>query len=130
MKDYPKTLAAARLFRYGRWAGNPSGNAYREGYCIKEIMPAERGPLPRQCGGHRRDASLWCAIHMPGAAEARAAKRPPTQFERAMERIKQRERDARNLRRYERALSAIAKCDTCALCRTSAQSALARGRKL
>jgi hypothetical protein len=115
MLSSPVTLAAARKYRYGKWGGNPSGNPFREGFCVAEVMPDERGPVPHQCQRSARTASPWCAIHKPGAAEKRAANRPPTRFEREMAALNQRERDAKKFRRIEKALRLIvAKGCTCA----------------
>lgn len=105
MRPGPETLKEARNYRYGKWAGYPSGHAYSEGYCIMEIVPNERGALPRQCCNR---GVPYCAIHRPGAKEERAAKRPPTRFEREMAAIDKRAAAQREARRHFRALKAIA----------------------
>lgn len=116
----PKTLAEARKHRYGTWAGNPRGNPYREGFCIEEIMPDVRGPLPRQCHGR---GVPRCSIHIPGAKEARAAKRPPTRYDREMAAIDQRIREHGALKR-------IAKGDcACAGIAKAALEKAAQGRQ-
>lgn len=104
MKKKPTTLAEARVYRYGKWAGNPNGNSFHEGDCIEEIIPNERGALPRQCASR---GNPYCGVHRPGAKEKRAANRPPTRFGHEMAAIDQRERDYRELRRYRRVLKRI-----------------------
>jgi hypothetical protein len=108
----PRTLAAARKYRYHAWAGNTAGRPYREGDCVVEVFPNERGALHRQCCSHLVKGTPFCAVHQPGAQEARAAKRPPTRFEREMAALDQKKGDLRYLRRCERALKAIA-ADPC-----------------
>ena len=63
----PTTLAEARLYRYGKWAGNERGRAYAEGDCIQEFTPNERGGLPRQCSNRATQGpdKAWCHTHNP-----------------------------------------------------------------
>lgn len=61
----PTTLTEAREHRYGRWAGFPAGHPYRDGYCIAEIVPSERGAFSRQCSHRIRPGKLFCKIHDP-----------------------------------------------------------------
>ena len=37
MTDNPKTIEEARKFKYGAWAGNPSGNRYNSKRCAYEV---------------------------------------------------------------------------------------------
>lgn len=101
----PTTIRQARKYRYGKWAGNPDGNSYQEGYCIEEIFPNGRGAIHRQCGGRGKP---WCSIHQPGAKEKRAANRPLTRFKLEMAAIDKRERDYQELRRLRKVVGSIA----------------------
>ena len=56
----PQTLADARKYRYGKWAGNPKGNAFREGDCACEVFPP-RG-IHYQCT-KRATQGLFCGTH-------------------------------------------------------------------
>jgi hypothetical protein len=56
-----KTLEEARKYRYGAWAGNPKGTAYKEGRCIKEVFPSGF-PVPHQCNRKAVDG-IYCAQH-------------------------------------------------------------------
>ena len=59
------TVQEARQYRYGQWAGNAGGQAYREGYCIKSIYPAaERGMIESQCS-RKIVAGSFCKQHQP-----------------------------------------------------------------
>ena len=60
----PTTLKEAKHYRYGKWAGNPKGAPYRDGYCLAEIMPNERGAIRRQCG-RRAGSTGFCGAHDP-----------------------------------------------------------------
>lgn len=63
--DYPKTLAEAQAYRYGRWAGNERGNIYRAEFCAMEIPAGHGSYLYRQCSkanGHGL-AALYCRQH-------------------------------------------------------------------
>jgi hypothetical protein len=104
----PTTIAQARKYRYRCWGGEPDGRAYREEYCIEEVSTGERGAIPRQCACKLRPGTPYCGVHRPGAKAERAAKRPPTRFEREMAELDRRDAIDRNLRCYKRALTVIA----------------------
>jgi hypothetical protein len=62
MLDHPKTLEEARAVRYNRWAGNPKGRVYKEGWCAHEVWG---GMLSYQCSrknGYGPDG-LYCKQH-------------------------------------------------------------------
>lgn len=58
--------------RYGKWGGNPKGNAYNPKYCAEEIWGQGRGGLPAQCS-HKPKDGIWCARHNPEKAKAQRA---------------------------------------------------------
>lgn len=60
----PKTLAEAKKYRYGEWAGNPKGDAYDPACCAYEYWPKGEW-VPHQCtrpNGHG-PAGLYCKQH-------------------------------------------------------------------
>ena len=60
----PRTLAEARAYRYGDWAGNPKGVAYRAACCAYEVWPKGRF-IPSQCSrpAVAGPAKLYCRVH-------------------------------------------------------------------
>lgn len=49
----PKTIEEAKPYRYGTWAGNPKGNAYRPDRCLVEVSSASGWifcQCSRKCG--------------------------------------------------------------------------------
>ena len=66
----PHTIEEARLYRYNRWAGNPNGSKYREGFCAAEICDSLTHVF-YQCT--RRNGKgingLYCGIHSKKVAE-------------------------------------------------------------
>ncbi len=74
MSDKFKTIEEARAFRYNRWAGNPKGNDYLDGYCAEQVHEQGRGGMFYQCQRKVKAPALYCGQHKPGAAEARDAK--------------------------------------------------------
>lgn len=108
MNHGPETIKEARAYRYGVWAGYPTGSEYIAGYCVRELFPGGRGELHRQCMGRLVKETPFCAIHQPGAREKRAASRPPTRFEREMAELDRREAAYRDLRRLRKAIGKIA----------------------
>jgi len=62
MIDIIKTLKEAKKYRYSRWAGNPNGYKYEEGYCVYEVFD---NWLFRQC--NRKNGyginGLYCKQH-------------------------------------------------------------------
>jgi len=57
----PKTLAEARTYRYGTWAGNPNGSAFRVGRCFVEVYN-NTSYISRQCSLKAGEDGL-CHIH-------------------------------------------------------------------
>lgn len=60
--------------RYGKWAGNPAGEAEDETRCIEQVADnSTRFTRYRQCGkkrGHGPDG-LYCKVHVPDNVRAR-----------------------------------------------------------
>ena len=78
----PKTLAEAKKYRYGEWAGNDKGRPYDPSRCAAEVCPNDRAPIPYQC--HKKPGKgpdgLFCATHDPDA-KARRRKKQEDKFE-------------------------------------------------
>ena len=65
MNLYPQTREEAAAYRYGQWAGEPNGRAWREEQCAYEVFPVSGSWIPHQCQrrpGHG-PAYLYCAQH-------------------------------------------------------------------
>lgn len=50
--------------------------------CRASVSDGDRMMSWHQCHSKSKHDGKWCSIHRPGAAEERAAKRGPTQYER------------------------------------------------
>jgi hypothetical protein len=64
MLNPPKTLEEAQAYVYGKWAANPWGRNYKEGYCAYVVHPTHEYSN-RQCqrkNGHGSD-DLYCKQH-------------------------------------------------------------------
>lgn len=60
----PQTLEEAKAYKYGQWAGKPSGYPYNDAHCAYETM-GPGGYLFHQCSrpnGHGPDG-LYCKQH-------------------------------------------------------------------
>lgn len=65
MLGFPKSLEEARVYRYFKWAGNPTGTAYDESRCAYQVWASGRWIHAYQClrkPGHG-PAALYCKQH-------------------------------------------------------------------
>ncbi len=65
MFNPPKTIKEAKAYRYHKWAGNPNGRAYKEGFCSWQVWEVGRAITSHQCSrknGHG-PAGLYCRQH-------------------------------------------------------------------
>ena len=65
MLNRPKTIEEARKYKYGHWAGNPSGNKYDENDCAYEVWEQGRVINAYQCSrknGYGPEG-LYCKQH-------------------------------------------------------------------
>jgi len=101
----PKPLKDG-LRRYGKWAGNPSGNREDTSRCIVSVTPNERSPIQHQCYNKRGHGpnGLYCKTHDPEVValrEKNVAARREEAWNRETRPLRQREA-------YRRALEKIA----------------------
>lgn len=65
MIEFPQTLEQAKVHRYNRWGGNPTGTPYREGQCAYAAYSGDRAAMFYQCT--RRPVTgpgnLYCKQH-------------------------------------------------------------------
>jgi len=66
----PKTIEEARVYKYGAWAGRPSGKKYDPARCMASVSPSVRGAISHQC-----QKKIWkdgfCKQHHPDTIEAK-----------------------------------------------------------
>lgn len=62
MNDEPRTIEEARKYRYGEWAGLPTGTPYKEGKCAYEMWSHI---YSRQCSRENGygPGGLYCKQH-------------------------------------------------------------------
>ena len=64
MLNAPQTLEEAEQYRYNRWAGNPDGNDYEEGYCVYEVWTTDGwGSYQCQRNNGKGPSGLYCWQH-------------------------------------------------------------------
>lgn len=61
----PKTRAEAATYRYGQWAGFPSGRAWDSERCAATVADGGRSVLFHQCSrkAGKGPEGLYCGIH-------------------------------------------------------------------